>query len=59
MKCMSKAKLDKDFEAFNLQIDKLAEEEIKTIKDKVDAVKAEAGRIGQTVELSFKDSKVK
>ena len=59
MKCMSKAKLDKDFEAFNLQIDKLAEEEMKTIKDKVDAVKAEAGRIGQTVELSLKDSKVK
>jgi hypothetical protein len=56
---MSKAKLDKDFEAFNLQIDKLAEEEMKTIKDKVDAVKAEAGRIGQTVELSLKDSKVK
>ncbi|HYA77269.1 MAG TPA: hypothetical protein VEF91_00975 [Verrucomicrobiae bacterium] len=56
---MSKTKLDKNFEDFNLQIDKLAEEEMKNIKDKVDAVKAEVGQIGASVELSLKDAKAK
>lgn len=56
---MSKAKLDKDFEDFNLQIDKLAEDELKSIKDKADAVRLEAGKIGEAVELSLKDSKAK
>ena len=59
MKYMSKTKLDKNFEDFNLQIDKLAEEEMKNIKDKVDAVKAEVGQIGASVELSLKDAKAK
>lgn len=51
--------MDKDFEEFNQQIDKLAEEEMKSIKEKVEEVKAEAAKIGQTVELSIKDSKAK
>ncbi len=51
---MSKPKLEKDFEDFNLQIDKLAEEEIKSIRDKADAVKAEVVKIGEIVELSIK-----
>jgi len=59
VKYMSKTKLDKNFEDFNLQIDKLAEEEMKNIKDKVDAVKAEVGQIGASVELSLKDAKAK
>ena len=54
VKCMSKPKLEKDFEDFNLQIDKLAEEEIKSIRDKADAVKAEVVKIGEIVELSIK-----
>ena len=56
---MSKEKLEKDFQDFNLQIEKLAEEEMKSIKEKADAVKAEAGKIGEAVEVSIKDSKAK
>jgi len=56
---MSKAKLDKDFDAFNLQIDKQADEEIKNIRDKTDSVKAKAVKIGETVELSLKGTNTK
>jgi hypothetical protein len=56
---MSKAKLEKDFQDFNLQIEEFAEEEIKRIKEKAEAVKAEAVKIGEDVELSLKESKAK
>jgi hypothetical protein len=56
---MSKAKLDKDFQDFNLQIEKLAEEEVKTIKEKADAVKAEASKVGDAVEVSVEETKAK
>ncbi len=56
---MSKAKLEKDFQDFNLQIEKLAEEELKNIKEKADAVKAEVDKIGVAVELSVKNSESK
>lgn len=56
---MSKAKLEKDFQDFNLQIEKLAEEEMKRIKEKADAVKAEVGKIGEAFELSIKETKAK
>ncbi|MGA2682344.1 MAG: hypothetical protein ABSF44_11170 [Candidatus Bathyarchaeia archaeon] len=53
---MSKAKLEKDFQDFNLQIEKLASEEMERIKEKVETLKAEAGEIGEAVELSVKPS---
>ena len=59
VKCVSKAKLNKDFEDFNLQIDKLAEEEMKSIRKKADDVKAGVAKIGETVELSIKEAKAK
>ena len=56
---MSKAKLEKDFQDFNLQIENLAEEELKRIKEKAEAVKAEATKIGEAAELSIKGTKTK
>jgi hypothetical protein len=56
---MSKEKLEKDFKDFNSQIDKLAEEELKNIKEKAEAIKAEVGKIGENVELSMKQAKPK
>ena len=56
---MSKEKLEKDFQNFNLQIEKLAEEEVKSIREKADALKAEAGKIGEAVELSTHETKAK
>jgi hypothetical protein len=56
---MSKAKLEKDFQDFNLQIEKLAEEELKNIKEKADAVKAEVDKIGVADELSVKNNEGK
>jgi hypothetical protein len=37
---MSKEKLEKDYQNFSLQIEKMAEEEVKSIKEKADAIKA-------------------
>ena len=54
---MSKEKLEKDFNDFTSQIEKMADEEIKNIKEKADAVKAEVGKIGEAVELSVKAQK--
>jgi len=56
---MSKEKLEKDFQDFNLQIEKLADEELKKIKEKADAIKSEVSKIGESVELSAKDSEGK
>ncbi len=56
---MSKAKLEKDFQEFNLQIEKLAEAEVKEIKEKADAIKAEAAKVGEKVEASVKETKAK
>ena len=56
---MSREKLEKDFQAFNAQIDKLADEELKNIKEKANAVREEANRIGQTFEPSVEESKTK
>ena len=59
VKCMSKEKLEKDFQSFNLQIEKMADEEVKSIKEKADAIKSEASKIGESVELSVKGSEGK
>jgi hypothetical protein len=56
---MSKEKLEKDFQSFNLQIEKMADEEVKSIKEKADAIKSEASKIGESVELSVKGSEGK
>ncbi len=51
---MVNEKLEKDFKEYNLQIDKLAEQEVQSIRKDVEALKIEAARIGEAVELSFK-----
>jgi len=56
---MSKEKLEKDFQDFNMQIEKLADEELKKIKEKADAIKSEVNKIGESVELSVKDNERK
>jgi hypothetical protein len=56
---MSKAKLEKDFLDFNSQIEKLAEEELKSIREKADAIKAEAAKKGEALELSVKKTEPK
>ena len=56
---MSKEKLEKDFQGFNAQIDSLADEELKRIKEKASVVMAQASEIGEQVEQSVKDSKAK
>lgn len=48
--------MEKDFQDFNLQIEKLAEEELKSIKEKVEAVKAQARRVGEAFENSAKET---
>lgn len=54
---MSK-KLEEDYQSFTKKIDRLADEEIKRIREKAEAVKEEAARVGQAVEASLnkKDS---
>ena len=49
---MSKEKLEKDFQDFNSQIDKMAEEEIKAIREKTESIKAEVSKIGDSVASS-------
>ena len=56
---MSKEELEKDFNDFNSQIEKMADEEIRNIKEKANAIKAEACKIGDAVELSVKSAKRK
>ncbi|MGA2385688.1 MAG: hypothetical protein ABSG33_04060 [Candidatus Bathyarchaeia archaeon] len=56
---MSKEKLEKDYQNFSLQIEKMAEEEVKSIKEKADAIKAEVTKIGEAVEGSLKGSEAK
>jgi len=56
---MSKEKLEKDFKDFNSQIDGLAEDELKNIRQKAEALKAEVGKISETIELSVRQAKPK
>ncbi|MGA2524166.1 MAG: hypothetical protein ABSF65_08455 [Candidatus Bathyarchaeia archaeon] len=53
---MSKEKLEKDFQDFNLQIEKLAEEELKSIREKAEAVRVQARRVGEAFENSAKET---
>jgi ElaB/YqjD/DUF883 family membrane-anchored ribosome-binding protein len=50
---MSKQKLENDYQNFNKQIEQLAEEAIKNIREKADSMREEAKKIGATVEGSL------
>lgn len=54
-----KEKLEKDYQNFNLNIERIAEEEIKKIREKANALKEEASKIGEAVELSLKEGETK
>jgi len=55
----SKEKLEKDYENFNMNIERMSEEEIKKIKEKANALKEEASKIGEAVELSLNEEEGK
>jgi len=44
--------LEKDYENLKRKIEQIAEEEIKKIQTKIEALKKEALRIGETIELA-------
>ncbi len=58
-KLSNKEKLEKDYETFNLKIEQMAKEEIEKIREKANAIKAEANKIGETVELSLNEKETK
>jgi|GEM_PF-1524564 hypothetical protein len=60
MKAMSKKdKLEKDYKKFNKNIEREAEDEIKKIQQETIALKEEASKIGEAVELSLKTDEAK
>jgi hypothetical protein len=56
---MSKAKLETDYQNFNMQIDKLAQGALKNIREKADSIKEEASKKGQAVELAINEKRSK
>jgi len=54
-----KEKLEKDCQNFNLNIERIAEEEIKKIREKANAIKEEASKMGEAIELSLNEGKAK
>jgi len=56
---MSKKKLEKDYKKFNQSIEREAEEEIKKIQKETIALKEEASKIGEAVEVSLKANEAK
>jgi hypothetical protein len=50
---VSKEKLENDYQNFNKQVDERAEEAIKNIREKANAIREEAKKIGETVEESM------
>jgi hypothetical protein len=54
-----KVKLEKDYETFTLNIGRMAKEEIQKIREKANAIKVEASKIGEAVELSLTQEKTK
>lgn len=54
-----KEKLEKDYETFNLNIESMAKEELEKIREKTNAIKVEASKIGEAVELSLTQEKTK
>ncbi len=54
MKSMSgKAKIDKDYANFTEEIQKAGQEELKKIRERIDAVKKEAEKTGESIERSI------
>ncbi len=56
---MSKKKLEKDYEKFSQSIEREAEDEIKKIQEETIALKEEASKIGEAVELDLKEKEAK
>lgn len=54
-----KEKLEKDYETFTLNIESMAKEEIQKIREKANAIREEASKIGEAVELSLNQEKTK
>ncbi len=54
-----KQKLEKDYKKFNKSIEREAEDEIKKIQQETIALKEEASKIGEAVELSLKANEAK
>ncbi len=54
-----KEKLEKDYATFTQNIESMAKEEIQKIKEKTNAIKEEASKIGDAVELSLNQEKTK
>jgi len=55
----TKDKLEKDYKNFNMNIERIAEREIKKIQEETIALKEEASKIGEAVELSLKANEAK
>jgi hypothetical protein len=55
----NKEKLEKDYETFTLNIESMAKEEIQKIREKANAIREEASKIGEAVELSLNQEKTK
>lgn len=54
-----KDQLKKDYENLNRKIEQAAEEEIKKIQEKIEALKKEARQMGETVELTLAEKEPK
>lgn len=54
-----KEKLEKDYQNYSLNIERMAEEEIKKIREKANAIKEEANKIGNAMGVSLNGGEVK
>jgi hypothetical protein len=55
----TKYKLEKDYKNFNMNIERIVERELKKIQEETIALKEEASKIGEAVELSLKANEAK
>ena len=55
---MSKEKLESDYQTFIKQVEQQAQEAIKSAKEKADAIKEDAKKIGESVQGSLNKSEV-
>ncbi|MGD0644764.1 MAG: hypothetical protein ABSA75_07655 [Candidatus Bathyarchaeia archaeon] len=54
-----KDKLEQDYKNFNMNIERAAEREIKEIREEINAVREEARKISEAVELSINEKEAK
>ena len=52
---LKKDKLEEDYQNFIKNIERMTEEEIKKIRERANALKEEAAKIGEAVELSLNE----